>query len=382
MSLFLTIAVVVGLALPLRVLAIRRLRRRRLVQRLLIVGTSPLAWRLIDAIETQLGDRYEIAGVVDDTAEAIHETKHLGSLARLDKIIEEAKPDRIVVALADWRRVPTLELLNAQAYRDIPVQDVVEVYERLTGKLAIEALTPGQLLYSDGFRPSRLTLAVRRGFNLLVAALGLVISAPVMGLIAAAIKLDSAGPVLFTQRRVGFQGNSFTLIKFRTMHPVDRPPSEWVRDNEHRITRLGRWLRRLWLDELPQLYNILRGDMNLVGPRPHPASNYELLMLVARNASDHGLALPYYSLRCTVRPGLTGWAQVRNGYANDLDEEIEKLRYDLYYLKHQSFWFDLRIIFATLARMLGGHRGVLPADHVRPRVPHAQRGAEYPSITR
>ncbi|HEX9532360.1 MAG TPA: exopolysaccharide biosynthesis polyprenyl glycosylphosphotransferase [bacterium] len=363
-SVLLVAGVIFGLVLPSRVLAIRRLRRP--MQRLLVVGTSPLARRLVDILETQPEGRHEIAGVVGDAADAWGERKLRGPLASLDKIIDEVQPDRIVVALADWRRVPTLELLNARAHRGIPVQDVAEAYERLTGKLAIEALTPTHLLFSDGIRPSRLSLAVRRGFSFLVAGVGLLLIVPLLGLIAVAIKLDSPGPVLFAQRRTGLRGKSFTLYKFRTMHPTDRPPSEWVRDNEHRITRLGRWLRRFWLDELPQLFNILRGDMNLVGPRPHPSSNFELLTLVARNAPDCGLALPYYFLRCTVRPGLTGWAQVRTGYANDLDEEIEKLRYDLYYLKHQSFWFDLRIILATLRDMLGGqpskHRPT-PSDH-------------------
>lgn len=326
------------------------------MQRLLVVGTSPLARRFVDVLETQPGGRYEIAGVVDDAVDAWGERRLRGPLASLDNIIDEVQPDRIVVALADWRRVPTLELLNARAYRGILVQDVAEAYERVTGKLAIEALTPTQLLFSDGFRPSRPSLALRRGFSFLVAGLGLLLTAPLLGLIAVAIRLDSPGPVLFAQRRTGFRGKSFTLYKFRTMHPVERPRSEWVRDNEDRITRLGWWLRRFWLDELPQLFNILRGDMNLVGPRPHPSSNFELMTLVARNAPDCGLAFPYYFLRCMVRPGLTGWAQVRAGYANDLDEEMEKLRFDLYYLKHQSLWFDLRIILATVRYMIVGQQ--------------------------
>jgi exopolysaccharide biosynthesis polyprenyl glycosylphosphotransferase len=354
-SVLLVAGVIFGHFLLSRVFAIRRPRRRS-VKRLLVVGTSPLAQRLVAILETQPGGRHEIAGVVDDAADAWGERKLRGSLGSLEKIIDEVKPDRIVVALVDWRRLPTLELLSARAYGGILVQDVAEAYERLTGKLAIEALTPTHLLFSDAFRPSRLSLVLRRGFSFLVAGLGLVLTSPLLGLIAVAIKLDSRGPVLFAQRRTGFRGKSFTLYKFRTMHPVDRPPSEWVRDNEHRITRLGRWLRRYWLDELPQLFNILRGDMNLVGPRPHPSSNFELLTLVARNAPDCGLALPYYFLRCMVRPGLTGWAQVRTGYANDIDEEIEKLRYDLYYLKHQSLWLDLRIILETLRDMVAGQR--------------------------
>jgi len=159
-------------------------------------------------------------------------------------------------------------------------------------------------------------------------------------------------------------GRRFKLIKFRTMHPVSQKTSEWAKDNSDRITRVGRWLRKFRLDELPQFVNILRCDMNLVGPRPHPASNFELLVLVSRNAPEHGEVIPYYSLRSLVRPGVTGWAQVRYGYANDLEEEIEKMRYDLYYIKHQSLWLDLRILFDTVKIVLAGSRtGADEADH-------------------
>src|SRR5207244_708155 len=157
-----------------------------------------------------------------------------------------------------------------------------------------------------------------------------VAAAQLVGLVARASELDSRGPGFFVQDRVGLGGKRFRMIKFRTMHPVTGTASEWVRDNGHRITRVGRWLRKFRLDELPQLVNILRGDMNLVGPRPHPVSNLALFVVMLRNAPECGERIPYYSLRSTVRPGLTGWAQVRYRYANDLEEEIEKMRYDLF----------------------------------------------------
>jgi lipopolysaccharide/colanic/teichoic acid biosynthesis glycosyltransferase len=158
--------------------------------------------------------------------------------------------------------------------------------------------------------------------------------------------VDSKGPVVFVQRRVGAAGRHFNLIKFRTMRPVDRETSLWERDNAHRITRVGRWLRRGRLDELPQFVNVLRGDMNLVGPRPHPVANFELFV-------DN---IPYYPLRSLVTPGVTGWAQVRYGYANTLEEETEKMRYDLYYIKHMSIWLDLRILVDTITMTLPGRR--------------------------
>jgi lipopolysaccharide/colanic/teichoic acid biosynthesis glycosyltransferase len=171
--------------------------------------------------------------------------------------------------------------------------------------------------------------------------------APALVLIAAAIKLDSEGPIYFVQDRVGRGGRSFRLLKFRTMKVhAGASASEWVSGNVDRITRVGRWLRRFRLDELPQLMNVLRGEMNLIGPRPHPVSNHELFL---RN-------IPYYGIRCMVPPGITGWAQVRYGYANDLDEETEKMRYDLYYIKHGCLRLDVRIILETVTLLLFDRR--------------------------
>src|SRR5262249_8774116 len=153
------------------------------------------------------------------------------------------------------------------------------------------------------------------------------------------------------QERVGRFGKTFGLVKFRTMHPTDHIASEWVRDNSHRVTRLGTWLRKFRLDELPQFINILRGELNLVGPRPHPVSNSALFMR----------EIPYYALRSVVYPGVTGWAQVRYGYANDLAEETEKMRYDLYFIKHLSAWLYARILVDTVKIVLFG-RGFKAVD--------------------
>jgi lipopolysaccharide/colanic/teichoic acid biosynthesis glycosyltransferase len=250
--------------------------------------------------------------------------------------------------------MPMDQFLEAAA-RGIFVEDGLQTYEYLTKKLAIETLRPSLLVFSAGFRGNRLQLALRRLTNLWIAATGIVLTAPLMALIALAIKLDSQCPVLFVQDRVGLLGRHFRLIKFCTMVPSERITSDWVQDNEDRITRVGRWLRRYRLDELPQFVNILRGDMDLVGPRPHPVSNFALF-------ADR---IPYYVLRTSVRPGVTGWAQIRYRYANDLEEEIEKMRYDLYYIKHRSVWFDLRILLDTVKIVLFG-RGSQTADADRP----------------
>jgi len=248
---------------------------------------------------------------------------------------------------------PVRQLLDARIAGSV-VEDGVDAYERLTGKIAIESLTPSNLIFSPDFKKSRFDLAVGRAVSLLIAILGLILFAPFLVLIAMAVKLDSQGHLFFIQERLGRHAKRFKLVKFRTMRVVDCPTSEWANDNSDRITRVGKWLRKFRLDELPQFVNVIRGDMNLVGPRPHPVSNLELF----------GEEIPYYSLRAAVRPGITGWAQVRLGYANNLEEETEKMRYDLYYIKRLSFWLDLRILFDTVKIVIFG-RGSQSLDAYR-----------------
>ncbi len=348
-----SLVVIVGFLLGRRVChGVRRLRGGG--SRVLILGASPLACQVIEEIKQRPHRRYVVVGVLDDAA-------------NLGRVLEATRPDRIVVALADLRgRLPLHPLLESRA-RGVLVEDAVEMYERLTGKLALEALRPSSVIFSRDFGMSRFHRALSRPLSLLVSIVGLIVLVPLLGLILLVIKLDSRGPVFFVQKRVGLLGRPFKLIKFRTMHPVSRPRSEWERDNCDRITRVGKWLRRFRLDELPQLVNVLRGEMNLVGPRPHPVTNLGLMTLVVRNLSEvSGDAIPYYSLRCSIRPGITGWAQVCYGYANTLEEEMEKIRYDFFYLKHMSFWLDLRILFETVRTAFSG-RGLAAADAGRAR---------------
>jgi exopolysaccharide biosynthesis polyprenyl glycosylphosphotransferase len=328
--------------LALRAVSYRLLRHRIFVKRLLILGASPLARALVAEIETRPNCGYAIAGVADDetpTDGAWDRYPLLGPLDQLPEVIDVVKPDRIVVALDERRgRLPMRHLMESRVVAGIVVEDAAEVYERLTGKLPIEALDPGRVVVCHDFFRARVGHVAARAFSLVVAAAGLVTLAPLFGLIALAIKLDSPGSVFFIHDRVGRRGRPFKLFKFRTMRPPTGVTSEWVRDNRGRITRVGAWLRRFRLDELPQFLNALRGDVNLVGPRPHPVSNFPLFM---EN-------IPQYWIRFTVRPGITGWAQIRYGYANNLAEETEKARYDLYYVKHMSLAFDLWILFDTI----------------------------------
>ena len=346
--------VVAGILLPLRAASYAILRTRRLRDRVLILGVSPLAVRIVQEIEAQPGSRCEVAGIVADgpVPEAlVNRYPVVGAVSHLGKLWPELWPDLIVVTLTEQRgRLPVTDLLEAR-FRGIVVEDGVETYERLTGKLAIETLRPSSLIFSRDVGRYQLDLAVARAISLVVSLVGLVVTAPLIALVGLLIRLDSPGPVFFLHDRIGRGGRTFRLIKFRSMRPAPGPTSEWVRDNDDRVTRLGRWLRKFRLDELPQFVNIIRGDMNLVGPRPHPVSNRELF----------AGAIPYYSLRSLVRPGVTGWAQVRLGYANNLEEEIEKMCYDLYYIKHLSPWFDLRILVDTVKTVLFG-RGARTTD--------------------
>lgn len=346
-----SLVVSAGLLVPLRAIGYTIMRRRAFADRVVVLGTGPLARRIIQEIESRPNFRYAIVGVVDegngvDTDGLPYPV--LGPLERLDKLIDDVKPDRLIVALTERRgRMPMGQLLECGA-NGILVEDGLRTYESVTGKLPIEALTPSFLVFSGAFRKSRLQLAGRRIVSLVAALVGLVVTAPLTALIALAIKLDSRGPVFYIDERAGRNGRPFRLIKFRTMHPPapgDIPTvSVWERDDASRITRIGRWIRKLRLDELPQFWNILRGDMDLVGPRPEILSNVQTMIE----------QIPYYALRHSVRPGLTGWAQTRFGYSVSLEQVTEKMRYDLFYISHMSAWLDLRILVDTVKIVLFG----------------------------
>jgi len=340
---FTSLVILAGLMLPFRAAVYAWMRTERFMQRLLIVGGGPLCDRLMEAIAARPDLRCRVVGVATDRpVPNLPQHRVLGRLERLARIVAETRPHRIVVALGAGA-LPMDTLLECRA-RGIRVEHGLDVLERLTGKIAIERVPAEWALYACEVRKSGCARALARAASLAVAVVGLTLTAPVLALIAIAVRFDSPGPVLFLHDRIGRHGRPFRLLKFRTMRPATGETSQWIRDNEDRVTRVGRWLRRFRLDELPQFVNILRGDMNLVGPRPHPVANYELFRK----------GIPLYALRTAVRPGVTGWAQVRYGYANDLAEETEKMRYDLYYIRRQSFWFDCHIVLETVKTVLFG----------------------------
>ena len=316
-------------------------------RRVLILGSGPLAATLIEEIESAGNPRYCVAGTVDllmPDSDSPERTRWLGPSDRLREIVEQVHPAIIVVAVADRREALPLQSLLEARVRGILVEDALEFSERLMGKMAIEALRPSMLILGKGFRNHGWADLTARAVSVVGAAVGLVLCAPLLVAIGLAVKLDSRGPMFFIQQRAGRNGKPFGLRKFRTMHPCSEPTSEWVSDNLARITRVGHYLRRFRLDELPQLMNVLSGEMNLVGPRPHPVTNQVVFME----------RIAYYGLRSTVRPGVTGWAQIRYGYANNLEEETEKMRYDLYYIKNRSLRLDLRIMVETVGTILFG----------------------------
>ncbi len=269
----------------------------------------------------------------------------LGRLQDLDAILSERDVHTIVVALSDRRgKLPLAALIRAKL-RGVAVFDAIEFYERLTGRLLVSRMRPSTIIFSDGFAPGRISRAMKRFLDVAVASTLLVISAPVQLLVAIAVALTSRGPVLFRQGRTGIAGLPFTILKFRTMRvDAESEGPRWAAENDDRITSIGRFLRTSRLNELPQLWNILLGHTSFVGPRPEQPAFVRML----RNR------IPYYDQRHVIRPGLTGWAQVKYPYGASVEETVEKLEYDLYYIKHSSIAFDVTIMFETVRVMLTG----------------------------
>jgi len=319
-------------------------KRAPFSERVLIMGGGSLAAQLAEQIRTRPDLALRVVGVLGDDTTAAPRLGHYDDVA---DVVRRHRPDRIIVAMPDRRRhLPVAQLLACRV-RGVRIEEGPQVLERFTRRLAVESLTPSTLIFGDGFRVSRARLLLKRVMSVAIAGGALVLTAPLVAAIALVIALESRGPVFFVQERVGLYGRIFRLVKFRTMRVIDAREADTVlRDNRSRVTRLGAVLRRYRLDEIPQFINILRGDMSLVGPRPE----------MAENVATFSNVIPYYNLRHEVRPGLTGWAQVRAGYSMSVAEVTRKLCYDLYYIKHMSALFDLRILFDTVKFVLGGKR--------------------------
>lgn len=360
------------------------MNQERTGSRTLLLGSGAFAAELAAVINAQPQCGYELVGVVSAQAPTTgwcQGVPILGTAEDLGGIIGRTGAERIIITLpARSDLLPDHQLIEARISNEVMIEDGEEVYEHLTGKLRIEALEPRVMIFNKALTPSHFKMALARIISLCIAIPALIFLAPVLALIAVLVKLDSPGPILFVQERVGLAGKAFRLMKFRTMRPEENRVSEWAGDNGHRITKLGRVLRKYRLDELPQLLNVLIGDMNIVGPRPHPATNFRMFVLVSRNTPECGFQIPYYSMRSLVRPGITGWAQVRYRYANNLSEEIEKLRFDLYYVKHYSMWLDLRILVETVSVVVFGREFATETENGEPIKAEAPRRPRLTSV--
>jgi len=251
--------------------------------------------------------------------------------------------DRVIIALEDRRgELPLRELLKLR-FDGVVIEEAGALLERLTGKLYLDGLRPSNFIYAEGFRVKPSQQIARRIVSTLTAATGLILFLPFLPFVILAVRLSSPGPIFFRQTRVGMGGRNFTVVKFRTMRTdAEVAGAKWASKDDPRATRIGRFMRKTRLDEVPQLWNVLRGDMGFVGPRPERP---EFVPWLSEN-------IPYFDLRHMIRPGLTGWAQVRYGYGATLEEAREKLEYDLYYIKHMTLGLDLLIMFETVKTIL------------------------------
>jgi sugar transferase (PEP-CTERM system associated) len=313
-------------------------------ERVFVLGAGDYARSIVDAIQLRPDLGLEVVNWTD--VQQLEATERKKAWIEALENIANAKPmavHRIIVAMESRRgELPVQELLSLR-FQGITVEEDGTLRERLYGKIQLDGLRPSNFLYSEGFRIHPSQQFTRQVVSILVAALGLVLFLPLFPLVVLAIKLSSKGPLFYRQTRVGMGGHNFQVVKFRTMvTDAEAGGAKWATKNDPRITKVGMFLRKTRVDEIPQLWNVLRGDMGFVGPRP------ERPEFVAWLSEE----LPFYYLRTLIRPGLTGWAQVRYGYGATLAETKEKLEYDLYYIKHMSLGLDLLIMFETIKTIL------------------------------
>lgn len=314
-------------------------------ERLLLIGTTPAAVALAQEIhERQAELGVEIVGFVDpDPARVgtvLFNPGVIGVIDDIPAIVRDRAVDRVVVSLADARgRLDMVKLLEIKL-SGVTFDHLATVYEEYTGKIAVENLRPSWMIFSEGFRKSKVQLGAKRLLDITAASIGLVLASPLALLVIALVKFTSPGPIFYRQERVGLNGKTFMVVKFRSMR-VDAEANTgpvWAQKNDSRVTPVGRFLRRTRLDEIPQLWNALRGDMSMVGPRPERPGF----------VADLTRQIPFYGQRHVVKPGVTGWAQVKYTYGASVEDALQKLQYDLYYIKNMSVALDLFVMFQTV----------------------------------
>ena len=316
------------------------LKKPFLREQVYVLGSGAKASRFVDAIRERTDLGMDIVG----WSGASNSLESMESLATAVVNITDRQIQRVIIAVGERRAtLPVRELLDLRL-KGVRIEDSSLLLEKITGKIDVDDLKPSAMIFSEGFKVNEGFLIFRRIVSVLVSLCILLCFAPILPFIILGIKLTSKGPILFSQNRVGRNGHVFKLYKFRTMRQdaEAKTGAVWAQQNDPRITSFGRFMRKTRLDEVPQLWNVLKGDMGFVGPRPERPEFVQWLIG----------AIPYYNLRHIIRPGLTGWAQVKYQYGASLEETQQKLQYDLYYIKHISVMLDLMIIFGTIKTVI------------------------------
>jgi len=319
-------------------------------ERILIVGSGEFAVEIARETLQRRDAGYRVVGFVDNdpalVGKSLINPKVIGLTSELASLVRRENIDRLVVAINDRRgQFPTQELLKLSLSGDVTIEESASFYERLTGRVLLDMIRPSWLIFSSRGRRARINEVVRSAMHRIIALVGAILSLPIAIFTAIVIKLESRGPVLYKQERVGKNGRPFRLMKFRSMRTdAEKDGPVWAKTDDERMTRVGRIIRRVRVDEIPQFWNILRGDMNFVGPRP------ERPHFVAQLAQE----IPYYEQRHLIAPGLTGWAQINYPYGASIEDAKQKLQYDLYYLKNQNVALDATIMFETIKTILFG----------------------------
>lgn len=323
----------------------------RVYRKVVIIGAGRAGKSIYDLITKSHHHNYLIVGFLDDNPDNLYSkvgnSRVIGSSRMLTKLAQEGSIDAVVLAITEEKNPHLLKLLLSLKAMGVHVYDMVSFFEEVAGKLPLEYINDGWMALTpfQGMHAGIYTSRFKRLLDIIMSAIGIIVFMPLSVLIAAAIKLNSKGPVLFKQRRIGLNGRPFVIYKFRTMKTgSEHDRSMAGKKNDPRITRVGRVLRFFRLDEIPQIVNVFKGDMSFVGPRA----------LMEQEVKKFEEIIPYFSLRHCVRPGITGWAQVNFRHCVDLDGSMERLKYDLFYVKNLSFVLDLYIILKTVRVMLIG----------------------------
>lgn len=319
-------------------------------EKILIVGSGSFAVEVAREMLERPDAGYRIAGFVGTDPELLGKSlinpRVIGLTSDLEEVVRREGIDRIVVAMGERRgQLPTNELLQLSLAGTVNIEEGASFYERVTGRVSLNLIRPSWLIFSSRGRQARISGIARNVVHRIVALVGGLLSLPIAVGTAILIKLDSRGPVLYRQERVGKNGSLFTVMKFRSMRTdAEKAGPVWASLDDDRTTRVGRIIRKLRIDEIPQFWNILRGDMDFVGPRP------ERPHFVSQLAEE----IPYYEQRHLIAPGLTGWAQIKYPYGASIEDARQKLQYDLYYIKNQSLMLDAIILFETIKIILFG----------------------------